>query len=174
LGFLDKIFQSVGGDFSTPSRERTESVQKVIVALKDREPNESAYLAGFAFLLSRVAHADGEISGQERKKIEDIVTKTGNLSAADSKLIAEIVANQTIIFGATENYLVAREFKETSSYQQRLELMECLFQVAAVDSSVSKEEEAELKLLAQELMVKDYDFTAIRSRFNEHRDVLKF
>ena len=39
-----------------------------------------------------------------------------------------------LLFGGTQNYLVTREFKEISTAQHRVELLDCQFAVSAADT----------------------------------------
>ncbi len=55
----------------------TEAVRKIIDEL-DHLPDERArFVAAFAFILSRVAHADMEISSEETAAMERIVVEHG-------------------------------------------------------------------------------------------------
>ena len=66
-------------------------------------------------------------------------------------LVVEIAKGQARLFGGTENYLVTREFREIATAEQRLELLDCLFAVAAADGAISTAEESQSGQIAKEL-----------------------
>ena len=57
----------------------TETVRKITNALDQLEPERARYIAAFAYLLSRVANADMNISPEETAVMERIVVERGDL-----------------------------------------------------------------------------------------------
>jgi uncharacterized tellurite resistance protein B-like protein len=151
----------------------TESVRKIVKSLESLAPQEAQYVAAFSYLLGRVAHADLEISAEEVASMEGIVQRFGGLPESQTKLVVEIVKSQNELFGGTENFQVAREFKSLSSRQQRQELLHCLFAVAAADDEISGIEEEQVRRIADELGLTHREFSEIRSLYNEKRSVLR-
>jgi len=131
------------------------------------------FVAAFAYILGRVAHADLHISEEETRKMEEIVHSLGHLPEDQSVLVVQIAKSQNRLFGGTENYLVTREFMEISRPEQRQELLDCLFAVSASDDSISGVEEAQIRQIASELGFSHRDFVTARSAYNQHREVLK-
>lgn len=80
---------------------------------------------------------------------------------------------QNQLFGATEDYLVTREFERLATHDQKLALLECLFAVTAVDENITSEEDNVVKQIASELKLRHSDYIAVRSRYREHLAVLK-
>ncbi len=151
----------------------TETVRKIVTELEALDADKARYVAAFAYILGRVAHADLEISAQETRKMEKIVHSLGHLPEAQSVLVVQIAKSQNRLFGGTENYLVTREFLEISSAEQRQELLDCLFAVSAADESISGVEEAQIRQIASELGFSHRDYVTARSAYNEHREVLR-
>jgi uncharacterized tellurite resistance protein B-like protein len=158
---------------STEKRGDTDTVRRIVAELDKLEPERARYLAAFAYVLSRVAGADFQISEIETMKMVELVHRLGQLTEAQAVLVVEIAKSQQRLFGGTENFLVTREFREIASEQQRFDLLRCLFAVAAADATISSEEEAQLWQVAGELGFSRAEFTKIRGEFAELRSVLK-
>jgi len=150
-----------------------ESVRHIIARLDALEADEAHFIALFASILSRVAHADLQVSEAERAAIEEIVMKLGHLDEATAALVAEIAKNQNKLLGGVENYLISRVFKDRASPEQKFELMESLFAVAAAEEGISAEENQEILKIAEEIGLSRQDFLAVRASFKEHLNVLK-
>jgi uncharacterized tellurite resistance protein B-like protein len=137
------------------------------------EPEEAKFIATFAFTLSRVAHADLEISDEETREMERIVMERGKLPEEQAILVVQIAKTQSRMFGSTDNYVVTREFGRLSTREQKLALLDCLFAVSAADENVSTIEDNEIRKIAEELKLDHSEFIAARSVYREHLGVLK-
>lgn len=166
-------FLGLGREAETTGTAETESVRKIVRQLDALPPERARYLAAFAYLLSRVAHADLEISEPETRAMERLVTEVGGLPEAQAVLVVEIAKSQSRLFGGTENFLVTREFKEVATPEERRRLLSCLFAVSAADDSVSGTEENQVRQIANELGFSHADYVAARMEVRDKRDVLK-
>ena len=163
----------LGGESQTKSTGETETVRKIVSELEAMEAEQARYVAAFAYILGRVAHADLHFSDDETRKMEEIVLRLGHLPEEQAILVVQIAKSQNRLFGGTENFLVTREFGEVSAPAQRQELLDCLFEVSAADASISGAEEAEIRQVASELGFSHREFVQARSVYSEHREVLK-
>jgi len=77
-------------------------------------------------------------------------------------------AGGILLFGATDNFLIAREFSSIATYDQKMALMRCLFAVAATDASISVSEEGEIHRIARELLIDQRDLVALRVAHQRH------
>ena len=152
---------STGAQDQGPLRETLE-------ALDHLEPARAKYLAAFAYLLGRIAHADRHISPDETRAMESLVAGEGGISADQALLVVQLAKTNTLLFGATSDFLVAREFSALATYEQKLALMRCLFTLAATDSSISTSEEGELHRVANELKIDHADLVALRVANRRH------
>ena len=157
----------------SPDQGDTETVRRISRELEALEPEKARYLAAFAFVMSRVAHADSHVSPEETASMEHIVMSYGGLSQAQAVLAVQIAKTQSNLFGATEDYLVTRQFRDLSTPAQREELLHCLFAVSAADDTISSVEEALIRQIASELGLSDRDFLAVRAQYSEKRQVIK-
>jgi len=161
------------GDAAAGAAGETETVRKIVARLEALPPERARYVAAFAYVLSRVAHADLSVTADETAKMEEIVRRLGHLPEEQAVLVVEIAKAQSRLFGGTENYLVTRELAGLATAEQKRELLDCLFAVAAADGGISSPEEAQIRQVASELGFALEDFVAARSAWREHRDVLR-
>lgn len=152
---------------SGPSPEaETATVRRIVGQLEALPPDRAAFIAGFAYILARVANADLDISDAEAAEIEQLVMAQGGLSEAEAVLVVGIARTQARLEGATEDYLVTRRFREISTPEQRQQVLACLFAVAiAGDETISAEENAEIRQISDELGFTMAELNAVRSTY---------
>lgn len=150
-----------------------ESIRQISRELDQMDAQLARYVAAFAYLLGRVAHADMKISEAEALEMERIVMRTGHLPPEQAALVVEIAKRQNVLFGHVENYLVTREFNRIASREQKLELLNCLFEVSSSDDSVSSLEDREIRQIASELRLEHRDFIDARSAYRDQLEVFK-
>ena len=143
-------------------KEEFAPLRDTLNALDQLEPHRARFLASFAYLLGRVAHADQQVTAEETAAMEALVTEEGLLSRDQAMVVVQLAKTSNLLFGGTANFLVAREFSSLASYEQKLALMRCLFAVSATDDSISLAEEAEIHRIANELGIQQPDLVALR------------
>jgi len=158
---------------SDAQRARTATVRKIVRALEALEPQRARFIAAFAYLLSRVANADLEVSAEETRKMEEIVRRFGELPEDQAVLVVEIAKSQNRLFGGTENFQVTRELRELASREQREEVLHCLFAVSAADDVISDVEETQLRQIAEELGFSHREYVEVRASYNDKRSVIQ-
>jgi uncharacterized tellurite resistance protein B-like protein len=167
MSLWKKFFGAAGDGSSGRDAGDTATVRRIAAEL-DRLPAETAkYLAGFAYVLARVAHADLEIDGDETREMERIATSLADLSEAEAVLVVQIAKSQAKLLGATENYVVTREFRKHATDEQRGKLLQCLFAVAAADGTISAEESAEIAAIGEELGFTRPEINSLRSSYRD-------
>jgi uncharacterized tellurite resistance protein B-like protein len=148
-------------------------VRKIVQKLDQLPEDQARYIAAFAYLLSRAARADLSISADETAVMERIVMKEGGLPEVLAPIVVQMAKTQNQLFGATENYLVTREFERIATKEQKLALLECLFAVTAADETITSAEDNVVKQIASELKLPHSDYIAARLRFRDHLAVFK-
>src|SRR5215468_3372091 len=68
----------------------TDTVRRIVAELDKLEAGQARYLAAFAYVLSRVAGADLQISPVETATMVDLVHRLGQLTEAQALLVVEI------------------------------------------------------------------------------------
>ena len=147
----------------------TETIRRIVRALDQVDPTRRRYLAGFAYVLMRAAHSDLEITEDEARLMEKIVSDIGGLPESQAVLVVEIARNQAELFSGTEDYLVTREFNATATDEQRRRAVAACFAVVATDHEITAEEYAEVTEISDELGLARADLNSIRI---EYRDQL--
>ena len=173
---MSALLRFLGIRPATPAESRdaeTDSVRRIAARLDQLDPQIAKYLAAFAYVLARVAHADLEIDEAETEKMQDVVARVGKLSEDEAVLAVEIAKSQARVLGGTENYVVTREFRRISSPTQRSQLLECLYAVAAADGAISSIESQEIRSIAEELGFTRDEANALRSQYRDQISVLK-
>jgi uncharacterized tellurite resistance protein B-like protein len=158
---------------SSAEPAETDTVRRIAARLDQLDPQIAKYLAAFAYVLARVAYADLEIDESETQTMQDVVARVGRLSEQEAILVVEIAKSQARVLGGTENYVVTREFRRISSTEQRNQLLECLYAVAAADGSISSIESQEIQSVAEELGFTRDQANALRSHYRDQLSVLK-
>lgn len=138
-------------------------LRELVTALDRLEPARAQYLARFAYLLGRVAGADDNISEQETRAMEAVLSDHGGLSPEQAMLVVSLAKVSTLMFGATTaDFAVTQEFTDTTGYDDKVALARCLFAVAASDERISITEEAEIHRIIGQLRIEPKDLLAMR------------
>src|SRR5918996_6119685 len=127
-----------------PEQDEFAPLRETLEALDHLEPERARYLGAFAYLLGRVAHADQHVSPEETRAMEALVCEQGQLSQDQAMVVVQLAKTSNLLFGGTANFLVAREFCELATYDEKVALMRCLFALSASDESISTAEEGEI------------------------------
>jgi uncharacterized tellurite resistance protein B-like protein len=130
-------------------------------------------VAKFAYILSRVANADLDVSHEETREMERIVQEVGGLPEDQAVVVVHAAKTRNLVFGGTDNFLVTREFHNVASHEQKLALIDCLFAVSAAEGGITTIEDNEIKQIANELKLEHRDFIAVRVKYRDHLVVLK-
>ncbi len=145
----------------------TATVRRIAAELECLPPETSRFLASFAYVLARVANADLDIAASETAQMEQSIRALASLPEAQTALVVEIAKSQARLLGGTENYRVTREFRNASSREQRGQLLQCLYAVAAADGTISSAESTEILKIAEELGFTRPEALSLRSGYRD-------
>ncbi len=143
------------------------ALREIEKRLEGFEPARARFFAAFAYVLARIAEADLRTEADELEEAARLLTLQSGLGADEAKLVTEIAAAQVDALGATHNYSVTREFGRIASHAERLDLIRCLFAVAAVDDVISGAESIEIMNVGRELGCSREEVIAIRSAYRD-------
>jgi len=169
------LLRWLGVENSRPAggREDADAVRRISEALERMEPDRARVVAAFAYLLGRVAYADREVVPEETWKMERFVMERGQMPEEQAVLVVQIARAQNLMFGGTEDFLVARQFAGMATREQKLALLDCLYAISAADRSVSVVEDNEISRIVAELKLEHADLVAARRRYQEYLSVLR-
>jgi uncharacterized tellurite resistance protein B-like protein len=145
----------------------TESVRLIGRQLTALPPARARYVAAFAYLLGRAANADLTVTDVEVAEMIQLVTEVGGLDDETARLVVTLARAQAGSFGATEDYLVTREFKAIATMDERERLLRCCLLVMAADDEVDASESWLVNRMAEELDVERADLNRIRAEFHD-------
>jgi uncharacterized tellurite resistance protein B-like protein len=117
--------------------------------------------------MSRAAAADFHISDEESALMERFAIQFGGLDEAQAVLVIQMAKLQARVHGATEDFVVTREFRDISTMEQRVALLRCCFAIGAEDGTITAEEASTVNEIARELDVERDVVNAVRSEFHE-------
>jgi uncharacterized tellurite resistance protein B-like protein len=158
------------GDAAPPlpdSAAETATVRRIVARLEALAPDDARYLASFAYVMSRAANADLDISAEETKLMEQFAATSGGLDEAQAVLVVEMAKLQARSQGGTEDFVVTREFRSISTPEQRRALVRCCFAVAAADGTIGAEEASVVNEIARELDLEAHEVNVLRDEFHE-------
>ncbi len=158
----------LGGPNDNPAQvdaRDTETVRRIAGQLDALPIERARFLAAFAYILTRAAAADLDISEAESRAIEGLVAEHGGLPEAQAILVAQIARNQSLLYSGTEDYLVTRQFRELASEADRLALLRCCYLVGAADDTITSQESDTLQEIARELDIDRASVIQIRNEF---------
>jgi len=150
-----------------------ESVQAIVGALGQLDPERARTIACLAFLLGRVAQVDLAITATEIAEIEGILALDIGLPVEQANLVARMALQRAQLFGGTDNFLVSRELNELIDRPRKIALVRCLFRVAAADETISTLEDNEISQIASELFLDRSEVSSIRAEFRDFLAVLR-
>jgi uncharacterized tellurite resistance protein B-like protein len=165
IGDTEELDRGPGGE--------TETVRRIVNALDELPPHQARYVASFAYILGRVAHADLDISDDETRVMEKILVERGGLPQEQAIIAVQIAKTQNLLFGGTEDFLVTREFDRIAGHEEKIALLDCLFAVSSSDASISSAEDSEIRKIASELHLDHGEFIDARARYVEYLEVLR-
>jgi uncharacterized tellurite resistance protein B-like protein len=145
----------------------TESVRRIAARLDALPPERARFVAAFAYLLARAAEVDLAPSDAEAVEMTRQIVEVGQLDHETAALVVALAETRVEGFGATEDYLVTREFKAISTYEDRERLLRCCLLVAAADDSINADESWLVNRMAEELDVERVDLNRIRDEFHD-------
>jgi uncharacterized tellurite resistance protein B-like protein len=167
------LFRAEGKDRAAPAGGETESVRRITNVLDRMDPDRARFIAAFAYILSRVARSDQEVSTEETRLMERIVAEQAGFEEEQSIIVVQMAKMQSTLFSGIEDYVVTREFNDIATWTQKIALLHCLFAVSAANRSISSVEDGTIRQIARELKLTHKDYIDVRLKYREHLDVLK-
>lgn len=113
-------------------------------------------------LLVRVARTDGDYSAAEIIRITRIISTRYSLPQHQAEALRQEA--ETLESVAPDTVRFTRAIKEAVPYEERLEVIEALWQVALADGVREADEDALLRLVSNLLGVTDQDSARARQR----------
>ena len=158
---------------ASPNAVDTDTIRRIAAQLEALPMEQRKFIGGFAYVLGRSAQADLDITDAEVSFMERTLIDVAGLSEAQAVLVVQIARSQAELQGATEDYLVTREFAASADREDREKLLRLAFSVGAVDDTITSEESAEINAIGKELGFAPTDIDTMRMEFADKLSVIQ-
>ncbi|MBF8290177.1 MAG: Tellurite resistance protein [Chloroflexi bacterium] len=171
MSFLDRLVRAPSSDpvadrtAATSIAGETETVRRIVARLDSLPVERARFLAGFAYILARAAHADLDINDAEITVMESAVHELGELDEAQAVLVVQMAKLQARTKFGTEDYLVTREFAGLATDDQKLAVVRACFAVGAADDEITSDEAQTVNQIAREIGLDRATLNQIRERY---------
>jgi uncharacterized tellurite resistance protein B-like protein len=163
---LGTLLRSLGLGGREDGPVGTETVSAIAEAIEGLEPERARFVAAFAYLLSRVAFADHEVTEDERAMMEQQLSEVGRLGQEQAASAIAVAVHATGRHGATEDYQVVREFRAMADDEERMRLLRCLFTISA-HHGITASEDNEISRIAGALRIEQRVVAALRAEYRD-------
>ncbi len=168
MSLLSRFFGAADARSDVP-----ESMQRIVMELEGFEEGRARFLAAFAYVLARVAHADMEVDAPEVAEMERTLGRVADLPENEARLVVQIAVHQAVDIGGTDDYLVTREFRKMTEKTDRVRLMRCVLAVAAADDTITSVESREVAVIGEELGFTRPEINGLRLEYRDKLAELK-
>ena len=170
MSFLDRLVRAPAADpHDAPPigavAGETETVRRIVARLHALPLERARFLAGFAYVLARAAHADLDISEAESAVMESALVEVGGLDEAQAVLVVEMARLQSQTMFGTEDFLVTREFARLATDEEKIAVIRACFAVGAADDEISNDEAEAINEIAKELGIDRPTLNGIREAY---------
>ncbi|HUU99652.1 MAG TPA: TerB family tellurite resistance protein [Bacteroidales bacterium] len=125
-------------------------------SIKKDEVSEHAIQVATAALLIEMMKADGTVNEDERKAVMQTIQSKFNLTDDETISLKELAKEK--IRKATDYYDFTSLIHKRLSYQQKVEIIEHLWEIAFTDKHLDKHEEYVVRKIADLIYVEHKDF----------------
>ena len=152
------------------SGNRLQEIESVLAGLGTER---ARHLACFAYILTRPARADHEVTDGEAAQMQQIIIEHAGVTEEQAAAIVRVAREAARQSGGTEDFLITREFDRTASRDEKLFLLDCLFTIGAADEKILTVEDNEIRRVGSELKLEHTDYISVRRKHLEHLEVLR-
>lgn len=142
---------SVQSDSNSTKHDTAFVVRRAIDTLNSLDPETSEHLGSLAFVLMRVARADGRVCSDERNRMEEILTTDAGVSREHAVLVTEIACHRASLADCGSAYAISRGLRTSLAPHRRESVVALLSAVARADGIFRTVERREIVQIAGEL-----------------------
>ncbi len=113
-------------------------------------------------MLAAVAHVDDHFDPNEKKALKRCLGEQFSLKGKELTLLFEVVEEQAR--QGFDFHEVATELNRVASYNDRIHLMECLFEISIADGNMAHEEAEEVRRISKALRIPHKTFIEYKVR----------
>lgn len=142
---------TVHGSDNTPNHTPAIVIRQVIAKLNSLDTETADHLNALAFVLMRVARADGRVCNDERLQMEEILIEHARIPAEHAVLVTEIACHRAQLADCANAYAISRELRAGFDLARRDSIVGLLLAVADADGCFLAVERREIVQIAGEL-----------------------
>lgn len=173
MGLLDKIFGAQKNNEETGSGSVNRLHQKLKEKLPSSSEEELARLACIAGLMARVAHADMDVTGEELDHFKSSLAEWTNIELSKVEAIASLALTEVSDLAGLENHLYTAPLRENLNEEQRYQVLEALFALAASDGRCDNVESEEIRTICTGLGLHHREFISARASVHDKLTALQ-
>ena len=155
LSTLKKIYEQ----FIQPSSDKTDEV------------SEHSIRVATAALLIEMMRADGCVSEDEKRAVMQTIQSKFNLTEEETKSLKEIAEEK--IRKSTDYYEFTSLIHKGLSYEQKVEVIAHLWEIAFTDKHLDKHEEYVVRKIADLIYVEHRDFIEAKLRVKKRLSLIE-
>ena len=146
---------------------------KLSTSLGKNNQNEILKCACIAGLMARVAYIDFKVNPKEKIFILSALKNWTNFTEIEINLISEIAIEQIKDLAGLENHKYCHYLNEILDNDEKYELLESLFALAASDETVQINEIEEIRLIYKSLRLEHKHFVSAQATVFKNMGSLK-
>tara|TARA_R110000868_G_scaffold110286_3_gene299006 strand:- start:1522 stop:2037 length:516 start_codon:yes stop_codon:yes gene_type:complete len=141
--------------------------------LPELDDQTRAKIAAISGLLACVAHTDFNVCDLERGSIENSLLTWCKLSDQQAKAVATLAIDEVKALASLDVHHYTNTLDKILSDEERVGVLEMLFQLAASDDEVDIEESEFIRHVGHGLRLDHHEFVAARATVIAHLKILK-
>lgn len=126
-----------------------------------------------AGLLARVAYVDFKLDDKEKEHMTFALTNMTDLSTQEIESISEIAISHIKELAGLDNQKYVYNLKEVMDRNERYQIVEALFAMAASDGVVENIESEEIRIIVKGFDLSDQHFIAARAKVSDKLKALR-
>ena len=134
-----------------PENEPVAAVRNAVDTLHTLDSDTIDHLNALAFVLVRVAWADGRVCDDERRRMESILVEDARVCPEHAVLVTEIACHRAELSDCGIAYGISRGLRDRLDTKQRASIIGLLTAVADADGRFRSVEQREIAQIAGEL-----------------------
>ena len=146
------------------------SIRRALSEIETLATERRRFLAGYTYILVRIARADDELNEPETASIEAAVVAAGDLTEQQGAVLVAVASGTSSLYGTTEDFAITRDFARTSSPQERQRLLRACVAVALADGAIVGAENTELYEVGHELGFRADEIDAVLAQIDRRED----
>ena len=141
----------VPGSDSIPGSNPAAVVRRTVRQLDLLDPDTADHLGALAFVMMRVAHADGCLSDDARTRMEELLVEHAAIPPDHAVLVTEIARHRRALADCGCSYATSRGIRNRLDAHRRRSVLELLRAVAGADGCCHSAEEHQIRQIAREI-----------------------